>query len=197
VLHRRERARKATGQTIGQQAEGLVRLRAVVPRNRHPRGRGPSVGAVAREAATARGVPRASRETCVRPRPSGNISLAGQRAWIAQLHRPGDARLVPWRPHLPFPVPKVPPQRRRLSGRTRYAGAHVIAAWPPQPTRPARSRPHRPWTLPDLWTRRRAHRSLQNRADAVSHKRLSAAEDKRLISAAGRYAEPRSACLRL
>lgn len=26
-------------------------------------------------------------------------------------------------------------------------------------------------TLPDLWTRRRAHRSLQNRADAVSHKR--------------------------
>ncbi len=29
----------------------------------------------------------------------------------------------------------------------------------------------RPWTLPDPWTRGRAHRSLQNRADAVSHKR--------------------------
>ncbi len=26
-----------------------------------------------------------------------------------------------------------------------------------------------PWTLPDRWTRRRAHRSLENRADAVSH----------------------------
>jgi hypothetical protein len=26
-----------------------------------------------------------------------------------------------------------------------------------------------PWTVPDLWTRRRAHRSLENRADAVSH----------------------------
>ena len=31
--------------------------------------------------------------------------------------------------------------------------------------------PKRPWTLTDPWTRRRAHRSLQNRADAVSHKR--------------------------
>ena len=28
-----------------------------------------------------------------------------------------------------------------------------------------------PWTLPDRWTRRRAHRSLENRADAVSHER--------------------------
>ena len=26
-----------------------------------------------------------------------------------------------------------------------------------------------PWTVPDLWTRRRAHRPLENRADAVSH----------------------------
>ena len=26
-----------------------------------------------------------------------------------------------------------------------------------------------PWTVPDRWTRRRAHRSLENRADAVSH----------------------------
>jgi hypothetical protein len=26
-----------------------------------------------------------------------------------------------------------------------------------------------PWTVPDPWTRRRAHRSLENRADAVSH----------------------------
>jgi hypothetical protein len=25
------------------------------------------------------------------------------------------------------------------------------------------------WTLPDPWTRGRAHRSLENRADAVSH----------------------------
>ncbi len=29
----------------------------------------------------------------------------------------------------------------------------------------------RPWTLPDPWPRGRAHRSLPNRADAVSHKR--------------------------
>ncbi len=26
-----------------------------------------------------------------------------------------------------------------------------------------------PWTVPDPWTRRRAHRSLENRAAAVSH----------------------------
>jgi hypothetical protein len=26
-----------------------------------------------------------------------------------------------------------------------------------------------PWTLPDPWTRGRAHRSLENRVDAVSH----------------------------
>ena len=32
-------------------------------------------------------------------------------------------------------------------------------------------KPKRPWTLTELWTRRRAHSSLQNRADAVSHKR--------------------------
>jgi len=25
------------------------------------------------------------------------------------------------------------------------------------------------WTMPDLWTRRRAHRSLENCADAVFH----------------------------
>ena len=31
--------------------------------------------------------------------------------------------------------------------------------------------PDGPWTLTDPWTRRRAHRSLQNCADAVSHKR--------------------------
>ena len=31
------------------------------------------------------------------------------------------------------------------------------------------TRPTGPWTLPDLWTRGRAHRSLENRADAVSH----------------------------
>jgi hypothetical protein len=27
----------------------------------------------------------------------GNIGLAGQRAWMAQLHRPGDPRGLPWR----------------------------------------------------------------------------------------------------
>jgi hypothetical protein len=31
------------------------------------------------------------------------------------------------------------------------------------------TKPVRPWTLPDPWTRGRAHRSLENRADAVSH----------------------------
>jgi hypothetical protein len=47
----------------------------------------------------------------------------------------------------------------------------LTSALPDQPTRPARPRRRRPWTLPDPWTRRRAHRSLQNRADAVSHER--------------------------
>ena len=47
----------------------------------------------------------------------------------------------------------------------------LTSALPAQRTRPARPRRRRPWTLPDPWTRRRAHRSLQNRADAVSHER--------------------------
>ena len=40
-----------------------------------------------------------------------------------------------------------------------------------QLTRRRTPKPKRPWTLTELWTRRRAHSSLQNRADAVSHKR--------------------------
>ena len=60
--------------------------------------------------------------------------------------------------------PRQSPRVRRIS-----PGPH------PQPAQPTRSRVHatakRPWTLPDPWTRGRAHRSLQNRADAVSHKR--------------------------
>ena len=43
---------------------------------------------------------RTARETCAPPRALGNIGLAGQRAWIAQLHRPGGARRSPWRLHL-------------------------------------------------------------------------------------------------
>lgn len=60
--------------------------------------------------------------------------------------------------------PRQSPRVRRIS-----PGPH------PQLAQPTRSRVHatatRPWTLPDPWTRGRAHRSLQNRADAVSHKR--------------------------
>ena len=36
LLDRVELTRKVTGETIGQQAEGLVRRRAVVPRDAHP-----------------------------------------------------------------------------------------------------------------------------------------------------------------
>ncbi len=95
--------REPTGETVGQQAEGLVGRGTVVPRDPHPDGRGAGVGAVAREAAAAGQVPGTAREACILPRALGNIGLAGQRAWIVQLHRPGGARGLPWR-SLSFPA---------------------------------------------------------------------------------------------
>jgi hypothetical protein len=47
----------------------------------------------------------ASLEACVAPGPARNIGLAGKRAHMPQLHRPGGARWPPWRPHLSSPSP--------------------------------------------------------------------------------------------
>jgi DNA-binding MarR family transcriptional regulator len=96
-------AGEATGETVREEAERLVGRGTVVPGDPHPRRRLARVRAMAREAAAATRMPRTPREPCLLPRAFGNIGLAGQRAWIAQLHRPGGARLPPWRPHPPFP----------------------------------------------------------------------------------------------
>jgi hypothetical protein len=90
-----------------------------------------------------------------------------------------DERAVPV--PLARPTSQSKPARRAASDRraltlrwSRGSGGSVrtlTSALPAQPTRPARSSPDGPWTLTDPWTRRRAHRSLQNRAGAVSHKR--------------------------
>ncbi len=77
----------------------------VIPRDPHPRRRGPRVRAMAREPAAALGMPRTVQQPCLLPGTFGNIGLAGQRAWIAQLHRPGGARRSPWR--IPPPSPSL------------------------------------------------------------------------------------------
>ena len=96
-------AREATGETVRQQAEGLVGRGTVIPPDPNPGRRRPRVRAVAGEPAAARGMPGTTRESCILPRALGNIGLAGQRAWIAQLHRPGGARGLPWRAPSPSP----------------------------------------------------------------------------------------------
>jgi hypothetical protein len=109
VLNRLERTGKMTGETIGQQTEGLARRRTVVARDAHPDGRAPRVRAVAHEAAAAARMAGTRGETCVTPGTARNIGLAGERARVTQLHRPGDARRHPWRPHFSSPSPRWRP----------------------------------------------------------------------------------------
>ena len=96
-----------TGEAVGQQTEGFVRRRAVVPRDAHPRGRAPRIRAVTHEAAAAARMARTGGETCATPGTARNIGLAGERALVTQLHRPGDARRHPWRPHFSAPSPTM------------------------------------------------------------------------------------------
>ena len=129
----RSRSSRSPGNRLarpsGRQAEGFVGRGTVVPRDPHPRRRLPRVGAMARKPAAARGCRGHCSEPCLLPGTFGNIGLAGQRAWIAQLHRPGGARLPPWRSHPPFPVALVRTAGRFLlqlaPGRRVTPGAQV------------------------------------------------------------------------
>jgi hypothetical protein len=141
-----EIAREPTGEAIRQQTERFVGGGTVVPSDPHPRGRRAGIGAMAREPAAAPRMPRTVREACLLPRAFGKIGLAGQRAWIAQLHRPGGARLPPWRPYSPFPV-----TLRRMAGKVlttigAWASCHGECACPDdagaKASRGARRHPH-------------------------------------------------------
>ena len=70
--------------------------------------------------------------------------------------------------------PRAPMESPRWSRGSGVPVRTLTSALPPQRTRPVRSRHDGPWTLPVLRARSRAHRTLQNRADAVSHKRPQA-----------------------
>lgn len=109
----------------------------------------------------------------------GKQGAAGAAHLLAQRHVHGvasAATTAPWT-YAPFRGttdhdglgrPMASPRWSRGSGGSVRA---LTSALPAQRTRPARPPRRRPCTLTDPWTRRRAHRSLQNRADAVSHKR--------------------------
>jgi len=131
VLDRIELAGKMAGETIGQQTERLAGRRTVVARDADP-GRGaPRVRAVTHEAAAATRMAGTGGKTCVTPGAARNIGLAGERAFVTQLHRPGDARWPPWRPHVSSPSPTM--ATALLSQRVRVAPQH--------PARTPRGRP--------------------------------------------------------
>ena len=62
---------------------------------------------MAHQAAPAAGMAGTRGEACLTPGTARNIGLAGERALVTQLHRPGDARGLPWRPHFSSPSPTM------------------------------------------------------------------------------------------
>jgi len=99
-LQRLKGVGKPTGEAVGQQTEGLMRRGTVVPRDAHPRRGAPRIRAVTHEAAAAARMAGTRGEACLTPGTARNIGLAGEQARVTQLHRPGDARWLPWRPPL-------------------------------------------------------------------------------------------------
>ena len=89
-----EVTREPTGETVRQQAERLTRRRAVVARDARARRRLPGIRPMPGEPAPAPRMAGTPRETCVRPGALGNISLAGQRSLVTQLHRPAHATVA-------------------------------------------------------------------------------------------------------
>ena len=83
-----EGARKPSGQTVGQQAEGGVTFGAV-PASDACSARGLArVGPVAGQRTSPVGVIRTAIEACIAPRLGSNVSLAGVPRGISKLHRP-------------------------------------------------------------------------------------------------------------
>ena len=83
-----EGARKPSGQTVGQQAEGGVTFGAV-PASDACSARGLArVGPVACQRTSPVGVIRAALKPCIAPRLGNNVLLAGKPRLVAKLHRP-------------------------------------------------------------------------------------------------------------
>ena len=77
-----------SGQTVGQQAEGGVALRAVPASDACPARGLARVGAVACERTSPVRMIRTALEACIAPRLGPNVSLAGVPRWVSKLHRP-------------------------------------------------------------------------------------------------------------
>ena len=106
-FQRIQRARQPGRQTVGQQAEGRVGLRAVPASDPHTPRRLALIRAVPCQRAAAARMVRAPLKPCIAPCPGGNVLLAGKPRLIAKLHRPwarrGMARASP-----PSPVQTEP-----------------------------------------------------------------------------------------
>ena len=130
-------------------------------RGRATRRRAIRVAAITRRRRSQRGGCSADRfsgeAACPRRRSGGALRLDTARQTVAQERRlarsVGASRRSPrvW--------------RFKLQALTSSATAVSLRDRTPTP------KPQRPWTLPHLWTHRRAHSCLENRADAVSHER--------------------------
>ena len=89
VLDRVQLAGEVTGEAIGQQTEGLARRPAVVAGNPHPGRRAPGIGPVTDQPTPAARMTGTRGEPCLAPGAARNIGVAGKRALVPQLHRPG------------------------------------------------------------------------------------------------------------
>lgn len=88
-LYLRQRARQPRGQTVRQLRKGTTPLGAIPAGNLRSRRGDTRVGAVTGESAsaTATGMKRAARKTCIEPGMLANILLAGVLPCITKLHR--------------------------------------------------------------------------------------------------------------
>ena len=93
-------ARKPRSQAVGQQAEGLMRLRAVPARNERAGRRLPLVGGMTREVAAASRMRRALLQRCLFPASFANVLVAGQPRREAELHSLARTGATPWRASL-------------------------------------------------------------------------------------------------
>ena len=98
LFYRHQRTRQPGGQTIRQQREGALALRAIPASNAGSRRHQPLVGAVAGKTATASRMQWTVFQTCITPCFAANVFLAGKPRLVTKLHnQPWPARRLPWR----------------------------------------------------------------------------------------------------
>ena len=108
---------KPRGQTVRQQAERRVALRAVPASDARPARALARVGAVAGQRTAPVPVIGAALKGCIAPRPGPNVCLAGKPRFVAKLHRPWPGGVCPPRGPTPFSFQGAPRLRRRPSPR--------------------------------------------------------------------------------